>query len=134
MEKKRKIDVSAHLKKVQLLNPSQSLSNQGGFSCSVCVAVFKDYNQYLDHLNSKVHLSNTGVKREEVLKPVGVSSIKSKLEALKKAKEQAASPQPSVEDQLEARLQKAKEDEEAARRARYEKKKELKRKRKLDQA
>ncbi len=64
----KKLDVSTHLRKVQLLNPSKTSSNQAGFKCSECMAAFNNYDSYLDHRNSKIHLKNTGFDKTLVLK------------------------------------------------------------------
>lgn len=134
MDKDRKkvaVNVAAHLKKVQLLNPTKSLAQQGAFHCEACSASFKSYDSLLDHQNSKVHLSNTGFKKDALTQASSISSVKAKLEVLKKAKELAALPKPSPEQAMEIRLKKAALAEEQERRERYEKKKLLKKRRKL---
>lgn len=120
---KKKIDVAAHLKKVQLLNPSKSLVNQGGFKCEACQANFKNYDIFLDHQNSKVHLTNIGYDKAKASPSTTVQSIKEKLEALKKRKLAASSPKLSPEEALENRLELAQKMEDDERRARYDKKK-----------
>lgn len=122
MDKKR-IDVGAHLKKVQLLNPSLPFSQQGGFRCEVCQASFKNHDSYLDHTNSRVHLLNIGIEKAEVLKAPDVGSVKARLEALKKKKEASkATPQNPV-DLMEKRIEAAKISAERKRQEKYAKRK-----------
>lgn len=127
MEKKN-IDVTAYLKKVQLLNPTKSLEAQGGFHCSICSATFKSYEILLDHQNSKVHLQNIGYDKKKALAKSDVSSVKARLAALKQAKEAAQKPAEDPEALLEKRLKASHKKADAERRARYEQKKIARRK------
>lgn len=124
---RRRLDLAAHLRRVQLLNPTQAAAGQGGFRCETCAASFTSYDAFLDHQNGKVHLRNAGVERAAVLKPASVGTVKARLEALKRAREAASQPQPSAEEALEARLQRAREDEAQAKRERYEHRKKKRR-------
>lgn len=130
--KKKSIDISAHLKKVQLLNPAKSLDSQGGFHCSVCSATFKSYEILLDHQNSKIHLQNIGYDKKAAMAGPELGSIKAKLAALKQAKERTNRPAVEPEALLKHRLKKAEEQEDAERRSRYEKKKLARRRNKLE--
>lgn len=120
---KKKINVAAHLKKVQLLNPSKSLANQGGFKCEACQATFKNYDIFLDHQNSKVHLTNIGYDKTKSNTSTTAQSVKEKLEYLKKRKLAASEPKLSPEEALEKRLELAKKKDDEERKARYDKKK-----------
>jgi U4/U6.U5 tri-snRNP component SNU23 len=125
MEKK-KINVSEHLKKVQLLNSSVPLSDQGGFHCPICQASFKNHSAFLDHQNSRVHLLNTGYNSKESLKPARVDTVKSLLQKLKRKHEQEKISKDPVE-QMEKRIENALTSEENTKRVKYAKKKANKR-------
>lgn len=120
---KKKINLAAHLKKVQLLNPLKSLANQGGFKCEACQATFKNYDIFLDHQNSKVHLTNIGYDKSKAAPSTTAQTVKDKLEALKNRKIAASAPKLSPEEALEKRLEMAQKTEDEERRARYDKKK-----------
>lgn len=123
---KKKINVTEHLKKVQLLNSSIPLSEQGGFHCTICNASFKNHSAYLDHQNSRVHLLNTGFNSKESLKSTSVDSVKSMLQKLKRKHEDVKSNIDPVQ-QMEKRIDNALASEEAAKRLKYAKKKANKR-------
>lgn len=123
---KKKINVKEHLKKVQLLNPSVPLSEQGGFHCSICQASFKNHSAFLDHQNSRVHLLNAGYNSKESLKPSSVDNVKSLLQKLKRKHEEDNITKDPVE-QMEKRIENALTSGENAKRAKYAKKKANKR-------
>lgn len=123
---KKKVDVSMHLKKVQLLNPSLPLSQQGGFKCGLCQASFKSHDSYLDHINSRVHLLNSGVDKR-VFKQANIDSVKNKLKEMKSQKEAAKLPKRSALEIMEERISDSILQEKLEKEKKHQKKKAAKR-------
>ncbi|KAI9168251.1 hypothetical protein H9P43_007623 [Blastocladiella emersonii ATCC 22665] len=108
--------------KSQLVQSGAGSQAQAGFYCSVCDRLCKDNVAYLDHLNSPIHLKNTGHKLE--IKRATLADVRARI-AMHKRRRAVA----TEEYDMEKRVQLAKAQYEAEKLARKEKKRAAKRKR-----
>jgi len=99
-----------------------------GFYCEDCDLTFKDNLQWVDHLNSKQHLVATGQTGE--VRRAGVREVRERLMYLKRKIDDEKSEE--VID-LDARLDKARDAEEAEREKKRRRRNERRRKNKGDE-
>jgi U4/U6.U5 tri-snRNP component SNU23 len=97
-----------------------------GFYCEACDLTYKDNVQYIEHLNSKQHLVNTGQSGE--VKRATLHDVRDRLEMLKARKRQQEEDDKrlSVLD-IQARIKKAEELDAAEREEKRRKRNERRR-------
>ncbi|KAL8835171.1 MAG: hypothetical protein Q9205_000729 [Flavoplaca limonia] len=123
-----RLDVSANVGKTMLVPAGASTGKRGrgaGFYCQDCDLTFKDNLQFVDHLNSKQHLSATGQSGE--VKRATVEEVRERLEWLVQKKREEAEAVEKVVD-LEERLEKRGEELEREREEKRRKRREKRRK------
>ncbi|KAJ1674445.1 U4/U6.U5 snRNP associated protein [Spiromyces aspiralis] len=114
-----KVNLAGMLGKTQVVQASSVASRQPGFYCRVCDCTVKDSVAYLDHINGKKHQRNLEMSMR--VKRDTIDDVKSKLEALKKRKEQ---PQKEYDfDERVEAIQKELDDEKRKRRQRKKERK-----------
>jgi U4/U6.U5 tri-snRNP component SNU23 len=122
-----RLDVASMVGKSSLVPAGSGIGKRGkgaGFYCEACDLTYKDNVQYIEHLNSKQHLVNTGQSGE--VKRATLEDVKDKIDELivrKRAKEEEDARLGEVD--IGARIKKAEEvsekDREEKRRKRNEK-------------
>ncbi|KAL8999408.1 MAG: hypothetical protein Q9169_001722 [Polycauliona sp. 2 TL-2023] len=123
-----RLDVSANVGKTMLVPAGASTGKRGrgaGFYCQDCDLTFKDNLQFVDHLNSKQHLSNTGQSGE--VKRATVEEVRERLEWLVRKKREEAEAVEKVVD-LGERIEKREEELEREREEKRRKRREKRRK------
>ncbi|KAL8802023.1 MAG: hypothetical protein Q9182_004100 [Xanthomendoza sp. 2 TL-2023] len=123
-----RLDVSANVGKTMLVPAGASTGKRGrgaGFYCQDCDLTFKDNLQFVDHLNSKQHLSNTGQSGE--VKRATLEEVQERLEWLVQKKREEAEAVDKVVD-LGERLEKRGEELEREREEKRRKRREKRRK------
>jgi U4/U6.U5 tri-snRNP component SNU23 len=125
-----RIDVASLVGKSTLVPAGSAVGKRGrgaGFYCDACDLTYKDNVQYIEHLNSKQHLINTGQSGEVVR--ATLQDVRDRLEILKqKKREREEEDKRMGEVDLDARLQKTEEIEEKEREERRRKRNEKRRK------
>ena len=122
-----RLDVASMVGKSTLVPAGSTVGKRGkgaGFYCEACDLTYKDNVQYIEHLNSKQHLFNTGQSGE--VKRATLRDVKERLEMLKARKrEQEEEDRRLAEVDIGARIKKAEEidatEREEKRRKRNEK-------------
>src|SRR5271163_845781 len=82
-----RLDVASMIGKSTLVPAGSAVGKRGrgaGFYCEACDLTYKDNVQYVEHLNSKQHLVNTGQSGEVVR--ATLQDVKDRLELLKEKK------------------------------------------------
>lgn len=109
-----RLDVASMVGKSMLVPAGAGVGKKGrgaGFYCEACDLTFKDNVQYVEHLNSKQHLINTGQSGE--VKRATLEEVRERLEWLVERKRQREEEDRKAgEIDLGARL-KSREEEEA---------------------
>ncbi|KAF2840024.1 hypothetical protein M501DRAFT_670985 [Patellaria atrata CBS 101060] len=111
--RKQRLDVAAQVGKTQLVPAGAAVGKRGkgaGFYCEACDLTFKDNLQFVEHLNSRQHLVNTGQTGE--VKRATVTEVRERLAWLKRKR--VEEKREEVID-LGARIEVAKEREERER-------------------
>lgn len=124
--RKARLNLADQVGKTQLVPAGAGQGKRGkgaGFYCEACDLTFKDNLQWIEHLNSKQHLSNTGESGE--VKRATLEDVKERLEHLKRRREDEKARE--VVD-LSARIEVAKEQEEKEREEKRRKRNEKRRK------
>ena len=124
--RKARLNVADQVGKTQLVPAGAGQGKRGkgaGFYCDACDLTFKDNLQFVEHLNSKQHLVNTGESGE--VKRATLEEVKERFEYLKRKKEEEKARE--VVD-LPARIEVAKEQEEKEREEKRRKRNEKRRK------
>lgn len=83
-----RLDVSSMVGKTTMVPASAGVGKRGrsaGFYCEACDLTYKDNIQYIEHLNSKQHLINTGQSGE--VKRATLQDVKDRIEYLKQRKQ-----------------------------------------------
>lgn len=81
----QRLNVASNVGKTTLVPAGAAVGKRGrgaGFYCEACDLTFKDNLQWVDHLNSKQHLSNIGESGE--VKKAGVEEVRERLAYLKR--------------------------------------------------
>jgi U4/U6.U5 tri-snRNP component SNU23 len=124
-----RLDVASMVGKSSLVPAGSGLGKRGkgaGFYCEACDLTYKDNVQYIEHLNSKQHLVNTGQSGE--VKRATLEDVKDKIDELivrKRAKEEEDARLGEVD--IGARIKKAEEISEKEREERRRKRNEKRR-------
>ncbi|KXL48329.1 hypothetical protein M433DRAFT_491048 [Acidomyces richmondensis BFW] len=124
--RKARLNVAEQVGKVQMVVATAGQGKRGksaGFYCDACDLTFKDNLQFVEHLNSKQHLINTGESGE--VKRATLEEVKERFEYLKRKKDEEKARE--VID-LSTRIELAKEQEEQEREERRRKRNEKRRK------
>jgi len=82
-----RLDVASMVGKTTMVPASAGIGKRGrsaGFYCESCDLTYKDNVQYIEHLNSKQHLINTGQSGE--VKRATLQDVKDRIEMLKAKK------------------------------------------------
>ena len=125
-----RVDVASMVGKSTLVPAGSAIGKRGrgaGFYCEACDLTYKDNVQYIEHLNSKQHLINTGQSGEVVR--ATLQDVRDRLEMLKQRKREREEEDKKMgEVDLDARLKKTEEVEEKEREERRRKRNEKRRK------
>lgn len=125
-----RLDVASMVGKSTLVPASAGVGKRGrgaGFYCEACDLTYKDNVQYIEHLNSKQHLINTGQSGE--VKQATLEDVKIKIEQLKRIKrEREEQDKRDTEIDIGARIKQAEEVEAAEREEKRRKRNEKRRK------
>ena len=125
-----RLDVASMVGKSTLVPAGAGVGRRGkgaGFYCEVCDLTYKDNVQYIEHLNSKQHLINTGQSGE--VKRATLQDVKERLEMLKSRKRQQEEEDRMLgEVDIQARIKKAEEIDQAEREEKRRKRNEKRRK------
>lgn len=122
-----RLDVASMVGKSTLVPVGSSVGKRGrgaGFYCEACDLTYKDNVQYIEHLNSKQHLVNTGQSGE--VKRATLQDVKDRLDWLvQKKREQEEEDKKMGEVDIQARIKMAEDvdskEREEKRRKRNEK-------------
>lgn len=125
-----RLDVASMVGKSILVPAGAGVGKRGrgaGFYCEFCDLTFKDNVQYIEHLNSKQHLINTGQSGE--VKKATLGDVQAKIEQLKQLK-RAREEQEKADNEIDiqARIKNA-EDAETVEREEKRRKRNEKRRR-----
>jgi U4/U6.U5 tri-snRNP component SNU23 len=125
-----RLDVASMVGKSVLVPAGAGVGKRGrgaGFYCEACDLTYKDNVQYIEHLNSKQHLVNTGQSGE--VKRATLQDVKDRIELLKEVKRQREEEEKMAgEVDINARIKKAEELDEAEREEKRRKRNEKRRK------
>ncbi|KAK4939087.1 hypothetical protein LTR10_020573 [Elasticomyces elasticus] len=125
-----RLDVASMVGKSTLVPATAGVGKRGrgaGFYCEACDLTYKDNVQYIEHLNSKQHLVNTGQSGE--VKRATLQDVRDRLEMLKARKrEQEEEDRRLGEVDIQARIKKAEELDAAEREEKRRKRNEKRRK------
>ena len=125
-----RLDVAGMVGKSTLIPAGSAIGKRGrgaGFYCEACDLTYKDNVQYVEHLNSKQHLINTG-QSGEVLRAT-LQDVKDRLEMLKQRKREMEEEEAKLgEIDIGARIRKAEEIDAAEREEKRRKRNEKRRK------
>jgi len=123
-----RLDVSAHVGKTSLVPAGAATGKRGrgaGFYCADCDLTFKDNLQFVDHLNSRQHMMNTGQSGE--VRRATLEEVRERLAYLIRRREEEKIGADTVVD-LGERLVKRGEEEEKLREEKRRKRNERRRK------
>lgn len=125
-----RLDVASMVGKSTLVPAGAGVGKRGkgaGFYCEACDLTYKDNVQYIEHLNSKQHLVNTGQSGQ--VKRATLQDVKDRLEMLKARKRaQEEEDKRLGEVDIQARIKKAEEIDTAEREEKRRKRNEKRRK------
>jgi U4/U6.U5 tri-snRNP component SNU23 len=122
-----RLNVAANVGKTTLVPAGAGVGKKGrsaGFYCADCDLTFKDNLQFVDHLNSKQHLSNIGESGE--VKRAGIEEVRERLAYLKRKKEEERKEADMID--LQERIKMREEEDERKREERRRKRREKRRK------
>ena len=117
-----RLDVAQRVGTTTLVPAGNATGKRGrgaGFYCEDCDLTFKDNLQWVDHLNSRQHLVNTG--QTGFVKKASLEEVRERLAWLKRRREERRTGE---EVDLQLRLRNQREGEERVREERREKRKE----------
>ena len=124
-----RLDVASMVGKSTLVPASAGVGKRGkgaGFYCEACDLTYKDNVQYIEHLNSKQHLVNTGQSGE--VKRATLEDVRERLDMLKARKRaQEEEDKLAGEVDVKERIQKAQERDEKEREEKRRKRNEKRR-------
>lgn len=124
--RRSRLNVAEQVGKTQLVAAGATQGKRGksaGFYCDACDLTYKDNLQFVEHLNSKQHLVNTGESGE--VRRATLEEVKERFEYLKRKREEEKARE--VVD-LGARIEIAKEQEEREREEKRRRRNEKRRK------
>jgi U4/U6.U5 tri-snRNP component SNU23 len=122
-----RLDVASMVGKSTLIAASSAVGKRGkgaGFYCDACDLTYKDNVQYIEHLNSKQHLINTGQSGE--VKRATLQEVRDRIEMLKARKralmeEEKKAAEVDVGERIKAAEEVESKEREEKRRKRNEK-------------
>jgi U4/U6.U5 tri-snRNP component SNU23 len=124
-----RLDVASMVGKSTLVPAGAGVGKRGkgaGFYCEACDLTYKDNVQYIEHLNSKQHLVNTGQSGE--VKRATLQDVRERLEMLKARKrQQEEEDRLAGEVDVKERIKKAEDRDEAEREEKRRKRNEKRR-------
>lgn len=125
-----RLDVASMVGKSTLVPAGSAVGKRGrgaGFYCEACDLTYKDNVQYVEHLNSKQHLVNTGQSGE--VTRATLQDVKDRIDMLKQRKREKEEEEARLgEIDIGARIKKAEEIEAAEREEKRRKRNEKRRK------
>lgn len=125
-----RLDVSSMVGKTTMVPASAGVGKRGrsaGFYCEACDLTYKDNIQYIEHLNSKQHLINTGQSGE--VKRATLQDVKDRIEYLKQKKRARAEEEKKLAElDINERIKKAENVERSEREEKRRKRNEKRRK------
>ena len=125
-----RLDVASMVGKSTLVPVGSAIGKRGrgaGFYCDACDLTYKDNVQYIEHLNSKQHLINTGQSGEVVR--ATLQDVKDRIDMLKQQKRDREEEEARLgEIDIGARIKKAEEIDAAEREEKRRKRNEKRRK------
>eukprot|EP00899_Mesostigma_viride_P003099 jgi/Mesvir1/12790/Mv22841-RA.1 len=110
------VHLDSNLGKTQVVTHQTPLSGQAGYYCKVCECVVKDSANYLDHINGKKHQRALGMSMRVERKTA--EDVRERFQQLKRK----ASTQTTAEEEFDARIQRAMEEDEKRKKEKKEKK------------
>ena len=116
-----RLDVASFVGKTSLVPAGAGVGKRGkgaGFYCEECDLTFKDNLQWVDHLNSRQHLVNTGQTGE--VRRAGLQEVRERLEWLREKRRREKEEAEGVVE-LGERLRVRKEEDDKEREERREK-------------
>lgn len=112
-----RLDVASMVGKTTMVPATAGMGKKGkgaGFYCEACDLTYKDNIQYIEHLNSKQHLINTGQSGE--VKRATLQDVRDRIDLLKARKRHREDEERKLAElDIKARIQSA-EDRDAAER------------------
>jgi U4/U6.U5 tri-snRNP component SNU23 len=125
-----RLDVSSLVGKSTLVPAGAGVGKRGkgaGFYCEACDLTYKDNVQYIEHLNSKQHLINTGQSGE--VKRATLDDVKNRIDMLiQRKRDREEEEQRVAETDITERIKKTAELDEQEREEKRRKRNELRRK------
>lgn len=125
-----RLDVASMVGKTTMIPAGAGVGKRGkgaGFYCEACDLTYKDNVQYIEHLNSKQHLINTGQSGE--VKRATLQDVKDRIELLKAKKRHREEEERQLgELDIKARIKRAEEIDAAEREEKRKKRNEKRRK------
>ena len=124
--RKARLNVADQVGKTQLVPAGATQGKRGkgaGFYCDACDLTFKDNLQFVEHVNSKQHLANTGESGE--VRRATLDEVKERFDWLKRKREEEKARE--VVD-LSTRIEVAREQEDKEREEKRRKRNEKRRK------
>ena len=125
-----RLDVSSLVGKSTLVPAGAGIGKRGkgaGFYCEACDLTYKDNVQYIEHLNSKQHLINTGQSGE--VKRATLEEVRERLEMLKQRKREHEEEEKRLaETDITERIRKTEARDEEDRAEKRRKRNEMRRK------
>lgn len=125
-----RLDVASMVGKTTMVPASAGVGKRGrsaGFYCEACDLTYKDNVQYIEHLNSKQHLINTGQSGE--VKRATLQDVRDRIQMLKEKKRQREEEERKLgELDIQARIKGAEDAEAAEREEKRRKRNEKRRK------
>ena len=123
----QRLNVASNVGKITLVPAGSAVGKRGkgaGFYCEACDLTFKDNLQWVDHLNSKQHLSNIGESGE--VRKAGVEEVRERLAYLKRKRDEQVKEASLVD--LKERIKLREEEDEKKREEKRRKRREKRRK------
>lgn len=120
-----RVDVASLVGKTMLVPAGSGVGKRGksaGFYCEACDITLRDSPSWIEHLNSKQHLSNTGQSME--VKRATLEEVRERLRYLNRKRKEAMQKE---EVDLDKRLDQRREEEEREREAKRQKRNEKRR-------
>ncbi|RMZ77895.1 hypothetical protein DV738_g4163, partial [Chaetothyriales sp. CBS 135597] len=125
----QRLDVSSMVGKSTLVPAGAGVGRRGkgaGFYCEACDLTYKDNVQFIDHLNSKQHLIQTGQSGE--VKRATLADVRQRIEWLKEKKRQQQEEEKKLSElDIQQRIKRAEEDMEKEREEKRRKRNEKRR-------
>ncbi|ETN44153.1 uncharacterized protein HMPREF1541_10703 [Cyphellophora europaea CBS 101466] len=129
-----RLDVSSLVGKSTLVPAGAGVGKRGkgaGFYCEACDLTYKDNVQYIEHLNSKQHLINTGQSGE--VKRATLEDVRNRIDMLlQRKREREEEEQRLAETDITERIKKTEEEDEKEREEKRRKRNELRRKKRAE--